>query len=959
MKQQETITSGIAIYFPLVDTIRAGELLPKKPHLDSGGTRITPDLEGRCVLCVGGLAALYTEYRRVVETAGGKLLIYRGDQQHESNCLLALLACADALLCPIDCVNHAAYFAAIQYCKHSGKPCALLKRSDLPTFRKGVEVLAASATTVAKSAQKHATVQARRNHCKARLAIALHGALICFGVVTMLLSHSAYATTTIAVGNTLQAFSISADSLEDALNRFAKQTGIKISFSNIEVKGLMTQGLNGNFTIQDGLKHLLVGSNLEMIPQADGFTVKRTSTPTSGLDSAIPLTVLPVVKVMSSAMGGYAAAYSTTATKTNTLLRDIPQSITVVTRELIRDQSMQSMADVARYVPGVGVSQGEGNRDALVFRGNRSTGDFFTDGVRDDVQYFRDLYNIERVEVLKGANGMIFGRGGSGGVINRVTKQAGWDPIREFSFEGGSFDKKRGTVDVGHAINDVAAVRFNSMYENSGSYRNGVNLERFGINPTVTLKPSHSTNIILGMEHFQDHRTSDRGIPSLNGAPVNTHSSTFFGDPRRSKSDVTVTSFNSLIEHKFDSGFTFRNRTNYAMYDKFYQNVFANSAVNSAGNLNLSAYNDSSTRDNFFNQTDFSYSLNTGPIQHTLAVGVEVGRQVTDNIRRNGTFSSGSTSLAVPLSNPITADPITFATRTSDADNHSVTKITSVYVQDQIVLLPQLHAIVGVRYDQFQVDFLKRNTSTNLKTDDGLLSPRLGLIYKPIEQISIYTSYSKAFAPRAAEQLTGLTVTTAALSPEKFTNVEAGVKWDILPNLAFTTAVYQIDRTNVISVDPNNSALTFLTKGQVVKGVEAGISGQITSAWRVMGGYAFQDGELLSTQSTTTARNGATLAELPRHTFSMWNRYDFTPMWGAAFGVIHRSDMFAALDNTVRAQGFTRVDAAIFARIDKRLRFQVNIENLLDTKYIAAVHNNNNMTPGSPIAVRASAIFNF
>ena len=811
---------------------------------------------------------------------------------------------------------------------------------------------------IASSLPSHAAIQIPGSNSTARLTRILCRSLIFIGLIQILITPAVHAATVIVASNTLQAFSISANSMEDALNRFAKQAGIKISFSNIEVKGLMTHGLNGNFTIQDGLKHLLAGSNLEMIRQADGFTVKRTSAPTSGLDSVVPLTVLPVVKVMSSAMGGYATAYSTTATKTNTLLRDIPQSITVVTRELIRDQSMQSMADVARYVPGVGVSQGEGNRDALVFRGNRSTGDFFTDGVRDDVQYFRDLYNIERVEVLKGANGMIFGRGGSGGVINRVTKQAGWDPIREFSFEGGSFDKKRATVDVGHAINDVAAVRFNSMYENSGSYRNGVNLERFGISPTVTLKPSHQTNIILGMEHFQDHRTSDRGIPSLNGAPVNTSPSTFFGDPRRSKADVTVTSFNALIEHKFNSGFTFRNRTNYAMYDKFYQNVFANSAV-IAGSLDLSAYNDTSTRNNFFNQTDFSYNLNTGPINHTIAVGVEVGRQVTDNIRRNGIFSNGSTSLSVPLSSPITSDPITFATRAADADNHSVTRITSVYVQDQMVLLPQLHAIVGVRYDQFQVDFLKRNTNSELKTDDGLLSPRLGLIYKPIEAISIYTSYSKAFAPRAAEQLTGLTVTTAALAPEKFTNLEAGIKWDILPALAFTTAVYQIDRTNVISVDPNNSAATFLTKGQVVQGVEAGLSGQITSAWRVMGGYAYQVGELLSTSNTTTARNGATLAELPRHTFSMWNRYDFTPVWGMGIGVIHRSDMFAALDNTVRAQGFTRVDAAIFARIDRRLRFQVNIENLFDTKYIAAVHNNNNMTPGSPIAVRASVVYNF
>ena len=810
---------------------------------------------------------------------------------------------------------------------------------------------------IASSLPSHAAIQILGSNSTARLRRILCCSLIFIGLIQTLLTHAVHAATVIVESNT-QVFSIAANSMEDALNRFAKQAGIKISFSNIEVKGLMTHGLNGNFTIQDGLKHLLAGSNLEMIRQADGFTVKRTSTPTPGLDSVVPLTVLPVVKVMSSAMGGYATAYSTTATKTNTLLRDIPQSITVVTRELIRDQSMQSMADVARYVPGVGVSQGEGNRDALVFRGNRSTGDFFTDGVRDDVQYFRDLYNIERVEVLKGANGMIFGRGGSGGVINRVTKQAGWDPIREFSFEGGSFDKKRATVDVGHAINDVAAVRFNSMYENSGSYRNGVNLERFGISPTVTLKPSHQTNIILGMEHFQDHRTSDRGIPSLNGAPVNTSPSTFFGDPRRSKADVTVTSFNALIEHKFNSGFTFRNRTNYAMYDKFYQNVFANSAV-IAGSLNLAAYNDTSTRDNFFNQTDFSYNLNTGPINHTIAVGVEVGRQVTDNSRLNGYFNNNTSALAlsVPLSSPITSDPITFGIRA--VDNHSVTRITSVYVQDQIVLLPQLHAIVGVRYDQFQVDFLKRTDNTQLKTDDGLLSPRLGLIYKPIEAISIYTSYSKAFAPRAAEQLTGLTVTTAALAPEKFTNLEAGIKWDILPALAFTTAVYQIDRTNVISADPNITGLNFLTKGQVVQGVEAGLSGQITSAWRVMGGYAYQVGELLSTSNTTTAKNGATLAELPRHTFSMWNRYDFTPVWGMGIGVIHRSDMFAALDNTVRAQGFTRVDAAIFARIDRRLRFQVNIENLLDTKYIAAVHNNNNMTPGSPIAVRASVVYNF
>ena len=785
----------------------------------------------------------------------------------------------------------------------------------------------------------------------------LHG-FVTLGIISMISLNIASAGP-IVTSNTLPVFNISPDSMEDALNRFAKQTGLRISFSPVEVEGLMTHGLKGNFSILDGLNHLLAGSNLEIIPQADGFIIRQASIPTTSTHSVVPVTVLPVLKVLSTTMEGYAAAYSATATKTTTLLRDVPQSITVVTRELIRDQSMQSMADVARYVPGVGVSQGEGNRDALVFRGNRSTGDFFTDGVRDDVQYFRDLYNVERVEVLKGANGMIFGRGGSGGVINRVTKRAGWDSIREFSLEGGSYGKKRMAVDVGHGINDVAAIRFNSMYENSNSYRNGVDLERFGISPTITLKPSQRTNMVFGIEHFQDHRTSDRGIPSFKGLPVNTSPSTFFGDPRLSNADARVTSLNSLIEHKFYSGFTFRNRTNYATYDKFYQNVYASSPVSDAGNLSLAAYNDSSTRDNLFNQTDFSYNLNTGPIQHTLAMGVEVGRQVTDNIRRNGTFSNGLTSLSVPLSGSVTSDPVIFVTRSADADNRSTTKITSVYVQDQIVLLPQLQAIVGVRYDRFEMNFFKRNTNVQLNSDDGLLSPRFGLIYKPIEPISVYTSYSQSYVPRAAEQLTGLTVTNATLSPEKFTNLEAGVKWDILPNLALTTAAFQIDRTNVISFDPNNSALTFLSKGQRVQGVEVGVSGQITSAWRVMGGYAFQDGKLLSTLDVVTSKNGATLAELPRHTFSIWNRYDFTPIWGAAFGVIHRSAMFASLDNTVTAQAFTRVDAAVFARLNNHLRLQVNIENLFDIKYIAAVHNNNNMTPGSPIAVRASVVYNF
>ncbi|HZV98132.1 MAG TPA: TonB-dependent receptor plug domain-containing protein, partial [Methylophilaceae bacterium] len=164
---------------------------------------------------------------------------------------------------------------------------------------------------------------------------------------------------------------------------------------------------------------------------------------------------------------GYLGKRSTTATKTDTELRDVPQSISVVTQDQIKDQAVRSIEDAIRYTPGVGMAQGEGNRDAVVFRGNQSTSDFFIDGVRDDVQYYRDLYNMDRVEVLKGPSGMIFGRGGAGGVINRVTKEATWDPIRELTLQGGSYDQRRAAIDVGQAINEVAAFRLNAMVEDA------------------------------------------------------------------------------------------------------------------------------------------------------------------------------------------------------------------------------------------------------------------------------------------------------------------------------------------------------------------------------------------------------------------------------------------------------------------------------------------------------------
>jgi len=682
---------------------------------------------------------------------------------------------------------------------------------------------------------------------------------------------------------------------------------------------------------------------------------------------------------------GYVGKRSTTATKTDTLLRDVPQSISVTTQELMKDQAVQNLGDVVRYTPGVGQAQGEGNRETFIFRGNSTTGDFFVDGMRDDTQYYRDLYNIDRVEILKGPNGMIFGRGGAGGVINRVSKEAGWDPIREFTVQLGSYDQVRTTVDVGQAINEVAAFRLNAMFEDGNSYRDGVGLKRQGINPTITLKPSDSTKIVLGAEYFKDERVADRGIPSFKGRPFKTDESTFFGNASKSPTDTEVQAYSALIEHAFDNGVTLRNRTRYADYDKFYQNVFPG-AVNAAGTtVSISAYNNATQRQNLFNQTDLLYTLNTGTVQHQLLAGMELGRQETDNFRNTGFFTAvgpNATSDSVSTRNPTYTGPITFRPSATDANNHVENSVTAFYLQDQIKFTPKFEAVVGLRHDKFETDFRNDRIAAGtaghqINTDDNLLSPRLGLIFKPIEPVSIYTSYSVSYVPRAGDQLASLTLTNKSFDPEKFKNLEVGAKWDYNPNLALTAALYKLERTNVAITDPNNSAATILTDGQESKGLELGFNGRITSAWSLAGGYAYQDAEITKTQITKNASGvltpqndilaGTDIAQVPRHTFSLWNRYDFNETWGAALGVISRSDMYAATPvrgnattiSSVTLPGYARLDGAIYAKLDKNLRLQLNLENLLNKEYYLYANSNNNITPGSPTAVRLTLIANF
>lgn len=655
-------------------------------------------------------------------------------------------------------------------------------------------------------------------------------------------------------------------------------------------------------------------------------------------------------------MAGLDTSFVSSATKTSTPLRDLPQSVSVVSREVIKNQSMQSIADVVRYVPGITTIQGENNRDQVVIRGNSSSADFFVDGVRDDVQYYRDLYNLDRVEALKGPNAMIFGRGGGGGVINRVTKQAGFASLGELSFQGGSFGNKRFAGDFDRPLNDRIALRLNGMYENSGSFRKHVGLERWGLNPKLTIVAGKQTQIRLSYELFRDNRTADRGIPSFQGRPSDAGISTFFGNPDLSFVHARVNLASAVIDQQFGK-LNIRNHTLFGDYDRGYQN-FVPGAVNAdETRVNFSAYNNATRRRNIFNQTDLTYAAKTGPMRHTLLAGTEFGQQVSHNFRNTGFFNNALTTINVPFAAPTINTPVTFRQNATDADNRVQANIAATYAQDQIELSPKVQLLAGIRFDHFNLKFHNNRSGENFNRTDNLASPRAGIVFKPVEPLSLYGSYSVSYLPSSGDQFSALTASTQTLEPEKFTNYELGAKWDIRQALSLTTAVYQLDRTNTRATDPNDPTKIVQTGSQRTSGFEAGLNGSVTRAWNVLGGYAYQNARI--TSATIAAPAGARVAQVPRHTFSVWNNYKFDGKWAAGFGLIHRSNMYAAIDDRVTLPGYTRADAAVFYTINDKLALQSNLENLLNKKYFINADGNDNISPGSPRAVRFALTWKF
>jgi catecholate siderophore receptor len=650
----------------------------------------------------------------------------------------------------------------------------------------------------------------------------------------------------------------------------------------------------------------------------------------------------------------YGARGTSTATKTDTDVKDIPQALTTTTGQQIDDQQLRSMGELLNYVPGASYGGGEGNRDQLVLRGNASTADFFVDGVRDDVQYFRDFYNIDRVEVLKGPNAMIFGRGGGGGIINRVLKRPSLTPYRAFTGSADDRGDFRVTGDVDEPLSSSLGVRLNAMYEGGDTFRHHVELHRYGINPTAAVVSGNS-RVDLSYEHFHDRRTADRGVPADGDEPLRGFTRTFFGDPNISFARADVDLATLRVEHDFGDGLKLRNRTLFGDYRKFYQNVFGSGFSTATGLVSLSGYNNRNNRTNLFSQTDLIWNNRLAGIDQILLFGVEAGRERSRNRHLTATLSQATT----PISDPTVDVDAIFAPLASDADNHVKATVAAAYVQDQIHLSQALEIVAGVRFDSLKIDVddLRAAGGGEFEQRDNLWSPRLGLIARPSKDLSFYASYSRSYLPQSGDQFSSLTDVTSGLEPERFDNYEVGAKWELLEGLLATAAIYQLDRSNTRASDPLDPTRTVLTGKQRSRGLELGLERSVTSRWMVSGGYSYQDAEIVST--TTAAPAGRKVALVPRHSFSLWNRYAMTRQLGVGLGLIARSSAYASISNAVKLPGYARLDAALYYQIPQGVEVQLNAENLLGAHYFPTASNDNNIAPGAPRTIRATVGYRF
>jgi len=641
-----------------------------------------------------------------------------------------------------------------------------------------------------------------------------------------------------------------------------------------------------------------------------------------------------------------------TALKTPVAIIDVPQTLSIVTDDEIRKQGFRELGDIVRYTPGVNTSQGEGHRDSIVFRGVRSTADFYLDGVRDDVQYYRSLYNLEQVEILRGPNALLFGRGGTGGIINRVTKKAVLDEqFGSFDMGADSFGAFDFAVDYNVSTGEKSALRINFHSDTLENHRDYFDGDRYGFNPTLRLELSPVTTLDLSYEHADHERFIDRGVPTLNGEPVEAFEEIVFGDTDTNLQTLRADIYRANLSHEFSDTRKGNLVVQYSDFAKMYKNYYA-SGYSGGDTFTADGYKDPTERTNLIISGNIVNEFQTGSAKHTLLVGAEIIDTENENFRYNTFFITTEDDNEVfnitrPINFGVNAAGVrTYNDFTADlkSKTESDIQVTSIYVQDQIDVTDNFKVLLGGRFDNFDITVRDVKKGTSETREDEEFSPRAGLIFKPQENVSLYVSYAESFLPRSGEQFKKLDANAARLDPDVYESTEIGVKWDIRPGLSFTASYFDSEQT--VATRDSDTGENSEIVGLQVDGIELELKGQVTEKLSLAIGYSDLDGE--------TAKGGEP-REIPEYTASLWATYEVNDRFGIGFGVTAQGESNIKNDKPgLILPDYTRVDFAAYYDLADDLSIQLNVENVTDELYFPHSHSTHQASVGEPLNARIS-----
>ncbi|AFY49091.1 TonB-dependent siderophore receptor [Nostoc sp. PCC 7524] len=666
----------------------------------------------------------------------------------------------------------------------------------------------------------------------------------------------------------------------------------------------------------------------------------------------------PIELVVTGQQDRYRVPNASTGTRTDTPIRDIPQTIQVVPEEVIRDQKVTRLRDALLNVGGVLQDGGfAGTADQIGIRGFFGGGLFgggiLVDGFKDGRSGIRETANVERIEVLKGPASVLYGGVEPGGVINLVTKQPLREPFFNAELSVGSFSTFRPSIDISGPLNSERTLlyRLNSVYETSNGFRDfNQDTQRFFISPILKWEIGKATNLTLQFDYLNDERPFDRGFLAFGEGILDTPLERFFGEPDDVRK-VEEVGLSYRLEHNFNDNWKIRNAFRYQSSDTFDYRAEPVSLNETTGILSRNFRSNDDYRETYTLQTDLVGKFTTGSINHTLLFGIDLARATQGGTQKR---LPGGLTPSINVFNPVynvIPRPGLEALTNVVRDNQDTSDGLGIFLQNQIAFADNLKFLVGGRLDIVDQNSKDLRDGSESNQYDTAITPRLGIVYQPIEPVSLYASYSQSFQPNF-----GIRVDGSVLQPERGTQYEVGVKGEFLDGrLAATLAAYHITKSNIATTDPANPDFSIPIGKQRNQGIEFNVAGQISPGWNVIASYSYIDAEITEDNSGLA---GNRPANVPFNTASLWTTYELQrgSLQGLGFGLglFYVGDRLGDADNTYTIPSYLRTDAAIYYQRNN-WRAGINIQNLFNEKYFQGSNFGRvAIEPGAPLTVIGS-----